>query len=351
MTQDLQNKIENIISHNPQADDREIVFQLKQLLHEKTLQDSVGKDVKSITDLVNENMRRLKGDASAEGHMIKSGFKDLDKLIGGFRFGEFVVVGGRPSMGKTQLLINLSLFISESLPTLYVTYDLSEFLLTNRFISSVSEIPTQNILQQELDKKQKNKLNAIGTAFQKRKLFIHDSCDSSIEALKALCQKQIHDNGIRVIFIDYLQLISSYHHRKYRELEVSHVCRELKHIAKENDVCVVASSQLSRAVETRGGSEGKRPLLSDLRESGAIEQDADKVLLVHRPEYYGITVDNLENSLINQAEIIVAKNRNGRLGSFFLSRDQDFTNFRTYVEQKDFTFSAKRLLELEEMPF
>ena len=347
MTQDLQCKIENII-RNAQADDREILFQLKQLLYETALQQSIGNDPKRIADLVDENIHQLK-EGAPQFATVKSGFEELDKLIGGFSLGEFVVVGGRPAMGKTQFLINLSLHISELFPTLYVTLDLSQCLLTNRFISSVSGIPAQNILQHDLDEEQKNILAQIGNEFSKRQLFIYDSGNSSVEALKSFCQKQIQENGIQVIVVDYLQLLSSCHHRKYRELEVSHISRELKNLAKDNNVCVIASSQLSRALESRAGYEGKRPLLVDLRESGAIEQDADKVLFIHRPEYYGITEDRDGKSMKYLAEIIVAKNRNGRLCSFYLKTTKGLTNFLNISHKEDFSFSQERLLELEDI--
>lgn len=347
MTPNLQHKLENIISRNPQADDREVVFQLKQLLHEVELQNCADTEAKSIAGLVVENIRQL-DDEACRNMIIKSGFSDFDTQFGGFRLGEFIVVGGRPAMGKTQFLVNLSLNISTRVPVLYVTLNLSESLLTSRFISAVSEIPVGNILQNDLDAKQKNRLFAIANEFTKHQLFIHDCCDSSIAALKALCQKQIQENRVQVIIVDYLQLICSYKHR-YRELELSYICRELKNIAKENSVCVIASSQLSRSVEYRSGSEGKRPLLSDLRESGAIEQDADKVLFIYRPEYYAYFEDAHGNSLINTVEIIVAKNRNGSLGEFRLFRDDNFTNFRNM--KNEITFSSDRLFELEDAPF
>ena len=350
VTQDLQQKIENIINRKPQADDREILFLLKQLFYEAELQNNAGKDAKNIAGLVAENMHQLKGETH-QNVVITTGFDDFDTRFGGFRLGEFVVIGGRPAMGKTQFLVNLSLHISTTLPVLYLTMDLSEFLLTNRFIASVSEIPTCNILQHDLSKEQKSILSKIGNKFTKRKLFICDSGNNSVETLKAFCRKQVQENGIQVIVVDYLQLITSYNHRKYRELEVSYISRELKNMAKEYNVCVIASSQLSRGVEYRGGIEGKRPHLSDLRESGAIEQDADKVLFIHRPEYYGILLDENGNDLRNLAEIIVAKNRNGRLGDFYLSRDNNFTNFRNYIPKKEFTFSSDRLLELRDVPF
>jgi len=344
MTQDLQHKIENIINRNPQADDREIVFQLKQLLYETELQNYTGKEAKNIAGLVAENIYQLNSE-TYQTAIIKSGFDDFDTQFGGFRLGEFVVVGGRPAMGKTQFLVNLSLNISATIPVLYATLDLSEFLLTNRFISSVSEIPASYILQRNLNEEQKNRLDTISDEFAKRQLFIHDCSNTSIAALKANCQKLIQENGVQVIVVDYLQLISSYRHRNYRELEISYICRELKNIAKEYNVCVIASSQLSRATESRYGE--KRPQLSDLRDSGAIEQDADKVLFIYRPEYYGILADCEENSTAYMAEIIVAKNRNGRLGEFKLLRDNDFTNFRNY--KNEFTFSSVRLLELEKL--
>ena len=345
MTLDLQHKIENIITRNPQADDGEILFQLKQLLYEMELQYSVAEDAKSIADLVAENILQLNGEKN-QNNVIKSGFDKFDAHFGGFCPGEFVVVGGRPAMGKTQFLVNLSLHISKTFPVLFVTFDLSEFMLTNRFISSVSEIPAQSILQHDLSVEQKHTLSTIGNEFAKRQLFIHDNFNTSITALKAHCIKQIKENGIQVIVIDYLQFISSYNHRKYRELEVSFISRELKSLSKEYNVCVIASSQLNRGVEGRTSIDGKRPKLSDLRESGAIEQDADKVIFIHRPEYYGITEDHNGESLIGLAEIIVAKNRNGRLGIVNLAINRDFTNFRNL--KTEITFSSSRLLELKE---
>ena len=297
-------------------------------------------DIKSIAALVADNIRQL----DAEEHQsatIKSGFDYFDNRFGGFRKGEFVVVGGRPAMGKTQFLVNIALNIAKSFPTLFASLDMSEHALTNRFISSVSGVPAHNILHNDLNEAQKNRLYAIGNEFVDLRLFIYDSRNNNIETLKTMCQQQIQERGIQVVMVDYLQLITSPHHKKYRELEVSHISRELKNMAKENNVCVIATSQLNRAVENRLH---KSPQLSDLRDSGAIEQDADKVIFIYRPEFYGYVEDCEGNSLVNQAEIIVAKNRNGRLGSLFLLRDKDFTKFRN---NEFFNFSSERLNELE----
>lgn len=347
MTPDLQHKIETII--NSQADDKVILSQLKQLLYETELQACAGKEAKSIADLVSENLYQI-NEETGQNAVFKTGFDDFDTQFGGFRSGEFVVVGGRPAMGKTQFLVNLSLHISKTIPLLYVTLDLSGFLLTNRFISSISEIPVSDILQHKLSEEHKNRLASIGNEFSKHQLFIHDSCINAITVLKTQCQKQVQENDIQVMIVDYLQLMTSFQHRNKREPEVSHISRELKNMAKEYNICVIASSQLSRAVEWRTGPEGKRPQLSDLRESGAIEQDADKVLFIHRPEYYGIVEDHEGRNLINLAEIIVAKNKNGPLGYFWLEKDNDFTFFRNI--KNEFTFSPSRLLELDkDMPF
>lgn len=339
MTEKLQHKIENIISLDNQADDREILFQLKQLLYEMELQNYTETETKNIADIIYENIQQLDNEKS-HNDVIKSGFDDLDKLVGGFRLGEFIVIGGRPAMGKTQFLINISLNISSSTPVLYVTLDLSEFLLTSRFASSASEIPSDNIINHSLSEIEKNILSSIaGELKSNHQLFIHDSCNTSIAALKAYCQKQIQEKGIKVVIVDYLQLLTSYQHRKYRENEVSYICRELKNLAKEYNVCVIASSQLSRAVELR---HPPLPQLSDLRESGAIEQDADKVLFIYRPEYYGFKEDENLETLQGIAEIIVAKNKSGRLGSFKLR-----TNYNNLSDLKNcFTFSSHRLSEL-----
>ena len=157
MPQFLKEKIDKIISKNPNADDNEILFQLKQLLYETESQSTFENDTVSISNLLNENLNQLKS-GSPTSKMIKSGFSEFDKEFGGFSHGEFVVIGGRPSMGKTQLLVNLALNISSSIPVLYLTFDLSKNLLTNRFISTITEIPINKILQNIINEDDQKKL-------------------------------------------------------------------------------------------------------------------------------------------------------------------------------------------------
>jgi replicative DNA helicase len=349
MTPELLQKIENIIARNQQTDDKTVVFQLKQLLYDNEILSE--KEVKSIAELVTESLRQLKAE-SFQNDIIKTGFRDLDRLIGGFLPGELVIIGGRPAMGKTAFLVDLSLNISKIVPLLYITLELSDEQLTNRFIASLSEIPAHLTKQQAITSAEWEHINSIEKKITDHQLFLLDNQHNTISILRTHCEKQIRENGVKVIIIDYLQLASSYQHRKYRELEVSFVCRELKNIAKKHNVCIIASSQLNRGIENRSGMEGKRPQLADLRESGAIEQDADKVILLHRPEYYNIFTDNEGNSLTGIAEIIVAKNRNGITADVRLHFDYKIPKFRDFVNFKnDFAFSSGRLKDLEEVPF
>ena len=339
--------IENIIS-NQNADEKEIIYQLKKLLFEVEAQNYPVNDSKKLSELLSDSISDMNGDVDSD-EVIKTGFINLDGEIGGFLPGELVVIGGRPSMGKTQFLINLSLHISQTLPVLYFTFDLSEFLLTSRFISSLADIEAYKILQHKLSDEEKEKVTSLEKEIKKHKIFINDSSHTSISAFKIHCLKQIEENDVKVIFVDYLQMMSSNKYRNNRELEISHISRELKTIAKDNNVCVIAASQLSRAVEMRSGS--KRPQLSDLRESGAIEQNADKVIFITRPEYYGINQDEEGNSLAGVAELIIAKNRNGRMGAALLKIDSNFTNFKDFDNYtEDFSFSTDRLDEINK-PF
>ncbi|MGL4908985.1 MAG: DnaB-like helicase C-terminal domain-containing protein [Bacteroidales bacterium] len=344
MTQGIISKIQAIIG-NQNADEKEIVFRIKEVIYESESQNKLPKESKSIATLVAENLKLLK-DETRKDNLIKTGFTEFDKMFAGFALGEMVVIGARPSMGKTQLLVNICLNIAASTPVLYCSLDLSEFLLTNKFISSLSRIALNKILQYELTDEEKNKLQSIENNFNKYKIFVNDSYCGSFTALKAYCENQIQENGVRVIVVDYLQLISSSKHRNSRELEISYISRELKNIAKTFNVCVIATSQLSRAVEMRGG--GYYPRLSDLRESGAIEQDADKVIFIYRPEYYGVECDEEGNSTTGLTELILAKNRHGGVGTVKLLRDENFTNYSDFDGYRsDFSFSKSRLDEVD----
>lgn len=339
--------IENIITH-PNMDEGEKVFQIKNLIYESEIYNTKPRESKTISDLFTENLNVIKN-GTTDDKVIKTGFKDLDGVIGGFSYGEFNVFASRPGMGKTVLLVNLVLKISETIPVLYFTFDVSESLLTSRFLSTLSNIPLSKIVQQNLTMDEKELLISLEEKISKQKVFINSSCNNSITAMKEHCLKQIRENGVKVIVVDYIQMMGSNRNRNNRELEISYVSRELKNIAKDNDVCVIGTSLLSRNSERR---EGNRPQLNDLSESGAIEQNADKVMMIYRPEYYGLDEDEQGNSTKNIMELLIKKNRNGPIDNIKLQRDSEFTTITDFNEYSTgFAFSQNRLDELDRPPF
>lgn len=343
MKQDLINRIERIISHQ-NADESEILLHLKDLIYETEMQNSHLKESKSISSLVSENLSLLNNRTQTDTTIL-TGFPSFDKLFGGFSFGELVVIGGRPSMGKTQLCVNLALNISQTFPVLFFTFDLSASFLTHRFISSISKIAVNKLLHNDLSKKEKDSLTDTESSFSTHQIFINESCSNSLSAFKTHCKNQIEETGARIVIVDYLQMMSSGKYRNNRELEISHVIRELRIIAKDYKVCVIATSQLNRSVELRGGD--KQPQLSDLRESGAIEQDADKIIFIFRPEYYDIDRYDSEENLKGLVILHLAKNKNGSIGTIKLRRNKNATTFLEFEEfDRDFTFAKDRLDEI-----
>lgn len=256
----------------------------------------------------------LQSDSKPEYLPIKTGWRNVDASIEGFRSGEFIVFGGRPGMGKTVVLIDLIKRISLRDPVLLIALDLTAVQISNRIISSVLdyELPIKG--PEDLRSIDKKKLDFLAEYLEAMQLSICETTFDSMFALKSYCEKMVKEKGIRVIAIDYLQMLSSNRYRHNRELEVSYISRTLKKIAKDLNICMIVTSQLSRSVETRGGD--KRPQLSDLRESGAIEQDADKVIFVYRPDYYGITTDEDGNSTQGLLELQMVKNRSGKIDRF-----------------------------------
>ena len=358
MRQDLKEKIEDIISNTSNANDQIIISQLEQLINEANSRSGVNRKSESLSDLVAKNLNQLKGTKQDENY-ISTGFESLDHVIDGFGLGEYVIVGARPGMGKTQFLINLSLNMSVDLPVLFFSFDLPPFLLTNRFISTISSIPASDILHHKLTDKQKKNIESVETEFSKHQIFINDSCRNSILGFKDHCKKMIEEKGVKIIIVEDLQMMGAgKYHRNERELEINYISGVLRSIAKDFNVCVIASSQLNRSVEGRSGY-SKIPRLSDLRDSGAIEQDADKVIFLFRPEYYRITLDEHGNNLEGVTFLHIEKNKNGPLGTAKLMRDADFTSFKSFDGYKNsFSFSPSRLRSIngdpnntDKMPF
>ena len=283
--------------------------------------------VSSLSNLLHQQVEDMKSGKQAE-NPIWTRYSALDRRINGFCLGEFVVVGGRPAMGKTQLLINLALNISKNHPVLFITNEDSEQLITQRFLSSISDIPRYILRMGRLDDEEKQKLILQSETFANYHLYINETPCLSVEEFKTLCINQIKEKNIQVIMIDNLQALHS-ETCKYteRSSELEYITKELRRTAQEQQICLIATSQLNRNVEHRRGLYNKKPVLSDLKDCGSIEEEADKIIFIHRPEYYGFVKDECGNSLENVVELLISKNRNGETNEVRFLKTKDFTNF------------------------
>jgi len=342
MKNDLLEEIQKTLN-GPNVNELEAMAQIKKLIIDYEYKNHSSSPTKSISEASNEAIERLKNNNSLSIN-FKTGFSNFDNEFGGLNLGEYVIVGARPGMGKTTFLVNLALNVSTVAPVLFISLDLSEHMITARFISANTGIEINKILSNNLNTEEIAKILTVEKDFKDQKVFVNDVKNNSIFSLSKLCEEQIRENGIKVIIIDYIQMIDSNKFKHNRDYEVGFISRELKNISKQFNVCVIASSQLNRSLESRGGD--KRPQLSDLRSSGSIEQDADKVIFIYRAEYYGLTEDEFGNPTNNIVEIIMAKNRTGHLESIKLLRDQKFTRFLDFSDfKKDFNFNEDRLHE------
>ena len=246
---------------------------------------------------------------------LATGLADLDELTSGLQPSDLIIVAGRPSMGKTTLVMNIAehAAIKSSKPVLVFSMEMPADSLAMRMMSSLGRIDQHRIRTGKLDDDDWPRVTSAVHMLSEAPLFIDDTAGLSPAELRSRARRLVKEHGsLGLIVVDYLQLMKVPGFKaENRTAEISEISRSLKSLAKELKVPVIALSQLSRAVETRGGD--KKPQLSDLRESGAIEQDADMVQFIYRPEYYGITQDEEGNSLLNQATIIIAKHRNGKL--------------------------------------
>jgi len=284
-------------------------------LYEVT-QGNIKKSSETAQDLVIQAKKKIEEISNKEGLSgIPTGFDKLDKLTSGWQPSDLIIVAARPGMGKTALTLTMArnIAVNQNIPVAFFSLEMASVQLIMRLISSETGLSSEKLRTGKLEKHEWEQLNVKVKSLEKAPLFIDDTPSLSIFDLRAKARRLASQHGIKMIMIDYLQLMTGGNHGGNREQEISMISRNLKALAKELMVPVIALSQLSRAVETRGGS--KRPLLSDLRESGAIEQDADIVSFIYRPEYYKIDEwDDEERSPTDgQAEFIIAKHRNGGL--------------------------------------
>ena len=310
-------------------------------------QRNLKKNTQSAEDLVLAAKKKIEEISKKEGLSgIASGFGEIDRLTSGWQQSDLIIVAARPGMGKTAFTLSMARNISveNNMPVAFFSLEMSAIQLITRLISSETGLNSEKLRTGKLEKFEWELLNVKVTNLENAPLYIDDTPSLSIFELRAKARRLSSQFGIKLIVVDYLQLMTLGSSQKSgnREQEISTISRNLKALAKELDIPIIALSQLSRAVELRGGT--KRPILSDLRESGAIEQDADIVSFLYRPEYYKIDEwdDEERSPALGQAEFIVAKHRNGGLSSIklkFINSLGKFENLSAF--ENPFEYQSK----------
>jgi len=280
-------------------------------------------DLVPIRQVVMNAMDRIESASKNKGNVtgIPTGFTDLDYQTAGMQPSDLVLIAARPSMGKTAFVLNIAQHVAfvQNLPVVIFSLEMSKEQLVNRMFSLESRVDAQKLRTGQLSDQDWEKLIESAGVIGRSKLMIDDTPGISVAELRSKCRKLKLEHGLSMIIIDYLQLMSGSGRSDSRQQEISDISRSLKAIAREMNVPVLALSQLSRAVEQRPDH---RPILSDLRESGAIEQDADVVMFIYRDDYYNHDTDKKGVS-----EIIIAKQRNGPIGTVELAWLAEFTKF------------------------
>ena len=274
---------------------------------------------------------------------VPSGFTALDRITGGWQKSDLMILAARPGMGKTAFVVSMAknAAVEFKKPVAIFSLEMSSLQLVKRLISSETEITQDKILKGNLDNHEFVQLNERIKKLAVAPLFIDDTPALSIFELRAKARRLKENQKVELIIIDYLQLMSGGPDSKgNREQEISNISRGLKSLAKELEIPIIALSQLSRQVENRPGG-SKRPQLSDLRESGAIEQDADMVMFIYRPEYYGLEIDENNEPTRGRAEVIIAKNRHGALETVKLRFIGQYAKFADldYAEGQDIIYA------------
>jgi len=276
-----------------------------------------------LTDVIKENVSQLEKLSMEPGMVtgLSCGFTDLNTMTAGFQPSDLIILAARPSMGKTSFALDIARFVSlhEGIPTAIFSLEMSKQQLGVRLLCSQAQVDSQKVRTGYLAKTDWPKLHEAGRRLSEAKMFIDDSAALSVMDVRARARRLAAEQPLGLIIIDYLQLMQGRGNPESRQLEVSDISRGLKALAKELNVPILALSQLSRAVE---GRTDKRPLLSDLRESGSIEQDADVVMFIYREVVYDKETDDP-----GKTEILVRKQRNGPIGDVQLHFESQFTRF------------------------
>ena len=312
-------------------DVKDVIMEAERILFE-IAQTNMKKDYTSIKTLVDMSAKTMMKNSENKGDVsgISTGYYSLDHLTSGWQNSDLVIIAGRPAMGKTAFALSMAKNIAadQNIPMAFFSLEMSGEQLSNRLISNVCEIEGRKILSGQLDRAEWDRFDKRINHLIEAPLYIDDTPGLSVFELKTKAHRLVRERGVRLIMIDYLQLMNASGIRfNSRQEEVAKISQSLKELAKDLNIPIIALSQLNRGVEGREGAEGKRPLLSDLRESGAIEQDADMVMFVHRPEYYHIYQGSNGEDYRGKAEIIIAKHRKGATDIALLNFRGEYTRF------------------------
>lgn len=298
-------------------------------------QRNLKRDVVQIDPILQQAIEQMRAAAGRESGIsgLPTGFKDLDSLTSGWQKSDLIIIAARPAMGKTAFVLSMALNIARrDLPVAVFSLEMSRVQLVNRLISNACEISGQKIRSGSLNELEWSQMLNRMQELQGLPLYVDDTSGLSMLELRTKARRLAREHNIKIIIIDYLQLMTAGVRMGSREQEVSTISRSLKQLAKELDIPVIALSQLNRKLEDRGNKD-KRPQLSDLRESGAIEQDADIVCFIHRPEYYShSSVDEEGRNIKGKAEFIVAKHRSGAVDTVNMFFRNEYVRFENWDE-------------------
>ena len=320
-------------------------------------QRNLKKDVVHISPIINEAYQLMREASKRTDGLsgLPTGFKDLDKITSGLQNSDLIIIAARPAMGKTAFVLSMAknMAVTYKTPIAVFSLEMSNVQLVNRLIVNVAELSGEKIKTGQLVVEEWNHLDEKIVDLYNAPIFIDDTPSLSVFELRTKARRLVKEHHVKCLIIDYLQLMNaSGMDTKSREQEVSMISRSLKGLAKELSIPIIALSQLNRGIDMRTSqprsgnkenSDNKRPQLSDLRESGAIEQDADIVCFIHRPEYYKIFQDERGNDLTGKAEIIIAKHRNGSTGDIILEFKKEFARFQNLDENRIFVEYQSRV--------
>ena len=315
-----------------ETDAREVLDEAERLIFEVS-ERGVRKTFEPIGKVIKKQIKNL--EERYENPQATSGlataFPDLDALTSGFQASELIIVAGRPSMGKTSFALNIAqhVAIKNKIPVGIFSLEMSSEQLVMRLLCSEARIDAHRLRMGYIKESEFAELALVAGYLSEAPIFIDDSPGITMMELRAKARRLKAEANIGALFVDYMQLVSTTDRFENRQQQISSISRGLKGLAKELEIPVIVLSQLSRAVEARGGD--KRPMLSDLRESGAIEQDADTVIMIYRAEFY----EGEESDDAGTAEIIIAKQRNGPTGKVVLTFLKEYTRFEPHSPIND----------------